>query len=214
MTIDRRALAGALATLVLVAACGGSATQSPGATSSASATPAAGSAAPTESPAAAESSAPTSGPAMSLAPGAASDLEAMLPSEVNGVTFTKSSFDGSTIPGGIPIGSGSGTFEKLLTDNGKTLQDVRIAIATATGATAGGTTVMAIQVKGVPSDKLLALVSSDASSAQKTTVGGKEVYGAATGGIGAYFYVKDDIIFYVLSMGTSGLADAVVAQLP
>jgi hypothetical protein len=216
MTVDRRALAAALATLLLVAACGGSATQAPGATQAAGATQEPG---VTQAPGATqeptETQQPTEGPDVSLAPGAAGDLEAKLPSEVNGVKFERTSFDGGTVPGGIPIGEGDEDFAKFLADTGKSLSDVRIAIASPTDPEAAGSIVMAIQVKGAPSDKLLKWVTQDSTDMEKTTVGGKEVYGAASGGFGAYFYVKDDIVFYVLSMGgDASLAEGIFRQLP
>ena len=102
MTIDRRVLAGTLATLLLVAACGGSAspaptaepgaTQAPAATEAPTPTPAAETPA-AETPAAVETEGPT------LIPGAVAELESMLPTEVNGVTFIRTSFDGQSIPG-------------------------------------------------------------------------------------------------------------------
>jgi hypothetical protein len=49
---------------------------------------------------------------------------------------------------------------------------------------------------------------------QKTTLAGKEVYGAGMGGFGAYVYPKDDIVFYVLVMGGENLAEGILAQLP
>jgi len=210
MSVDRRALAGALAALLLVAACGGSATQSPGATQASDVTQSPG---VTEETTATE--APSEGPDVTQAPGAAADLEAMLPSEVNGVTFTKTSFDGGVIPGGIPIGQGDEDLGKFLADNGKSLSDVKIAMASATGASAIGSLVMAIQVKGVPSDKLLSWATKGSSDMPKTSVGGKEVYGAAEAGFGAFIYVKDDVIFYVLSMGgDASMAEAALKQLP
>jgi len=219
MTVDRRALAGALAALlVLVAACGGSATQAPGATPGPAATEAPQ---PTEAPAATPEPTPTQGPTeegpdASLAPGAAGELEAMLPDEVNGVAFQKGSFDGETVPGGIPLGEGDDALATFLSDNGKTLRDVKIAVASpADTAAGGGTLVMAIQVEGVAQDKLEEFAASSMDEGEKSTVGGKEVYGAGMAGFGAYVYVKDDVIFYVLSMGGDASAtDAIFEQLP
>jgi hypothetical protein len=212
MTIDRRALAGALAALLLVAACGGSATQAPGATQAPAATqePSA-----TQEPTETQAPTGTQVPDVSLAPGAAGDLEAMLPSEVNGVKFQKGSFDGSTVPGGIPIGERDEDFAKFLADNGKTLNDVKIAIASPVDSAAGGSLVMAIQVEGVSSEKMLAWAAAASSDMEKTTVGGKEVYGAGAAGFGAYIYAKDDVVFYVLSMGgDASLAEGIFQQLP
>ena len=218
MSVDRKALAGALAVLLLVGACGGSATQAPGASQA----PAA-SQSPIESQAPAASQEATASqqataseaPAASQAAGAAGDLEATLPSEVNGVQFTKTSFNGGIIPGGIPIGTGDEDLGKFLADNGKSLSDVRIAMATAVGSTSAGNLVMAIQVQGVPSDKLLAWVTTGSGDMPQATVGGKQVYGAAVGGFGAYFYVKGDVAYYVLSMGgDASMAEGIVKQLP
>jgi hypothetical protein len=216
MTIDRRALAGALATLLLVAACGGSASPAP--TAEPGATQAPATEAPTTAPGAetpgAETPEPDETEGPTLQPGAAGDLEALLPSEVNGVTFEKGSFDGSTFPGGIPVGDGDDEFVQFLEDNGKSLNDVSIAVATPTSTDAGGSMVMAIQVDGMPSDKMLEWVTQDASDIEKTTIGGKEVYGAGAAGFGAYFYVKGDTVFYVLSMGGENLAEGILQQLP
>ena len=217
MRMDRTALAGAVAALLLVAACGGSASSAPTTGPGASSTPAA---AESQSPAETQEPVGTSEPTQgglepSLIPGAAGDLEARLPSEVNGVKFQKVSFDGASIPGGIPIGDGNDDLTKFLADNGKSLSDVKVAMATPLDAAASGSLVMAIQVKGAPSDKLLAWATKGTDSAEKTTIGGKEVYGAAAGGFGAYFYVKDDVVYYILSMdGDAKLAEGILKQLP
>jgi hypothetical protein len=214
MTIDRRTLAGALATLRLVAACGGSASQAPTAEPGTTAAPTAPPAAETQEPTA-ETPEPQETEGPTLQPGAAGDLEAMLPSEVNGVTFEKGSFDGSTVPGGIPLGEGEDDFATFLSDNGKSLTDVRVAIASPTESDAAGSLVMAIQVEGVSSDKLLAFATADMTDAEKTTIGGKEAYGSGMAGFGAYVYVKDDVVFYVLSMGgDASLAEGIFEQLP
>lgn len=217
MTVDRRALAGALAALILVAACGGSATQSPGATQAPSATQApAATQAPTDTQAPNATETPGSSFEASFVPGAAGDLEALLPSDVNGVKFTKTSFTGESIPAGVPIGDSD--LEKLLADNGKSLRDVRVAMASAADTTGGsaGSLVMAIQIKGIDSGKLSAwaLTSFGNSTGQKTTLGGKEVYGTSTPGMAAYLYVKNDIVFYIVAIGTTNLAEGILSQLP
>jgi len=218
MTIDRRPLAGALAALLLVAACGGSASQSPGASQAPAATqtPAAATQTPTPTQEPTATETPESSFEASFVPGAAGDLEALLPSEVNGVAFTKASFTGESIPAGTPIGDSD--LEKLLADNGKTLRDVRVATATAADTAGGsaGSLVMAIQIKGIDSGKLSAwaLKSFGDTESQKSTLGGKVVYGTATAGFGAYLYPKGDIIFYVVAIGTTNLAEGILAKLP
>jgi hypothetical protein len=212
MTTDRRVLGSALAALLLVAACGGSASSAP--TNAPEAT-AQATEQPSETQAPAETQAPES-PDVSLNPGAAGELEAMLPDEVGGVAFEKGSFDGETVPGGIPLGEGDDALATFLSDNGKTLRDVKIAVATpADTASGGGTVVMAIQVEGVSEDKLEEFAVSSMDEGEKTTVGGKEVYGAGMAGFGAYVYVKDDVIFYVLSMGgEAAVTEGIFERLP
>lgn len=207
MSTNRRAAAAALAALLLVAACGGGATTAPTATPGDTPAPA------TEAPVATPEPTETDGGSLPGGPGTAADLEALLPSEVNGIAFEKTSFDGSTFPGGIPIGGGDDEFLQFLQENGKSVQDLRVAIASTTDSSSAGSLVMAIQVKGLPSDKFLAFATQDMAD-QKTTVGGKEVYGAAMGGFGAFVYPKDDIVFYVLAMGGTDLAEGIVRQLP
>ncbi len=216
-TIDRRALAGALATLLLVAACGGSSSAAPSSAPGATATPAAESTPAGESQQPTDTAEPTEGPEASFVAGAAGDLEAKLPDEVNGVKFTKTSFDGNSFPVGVPIGDSD--LEKLLTDNGKSLSDVRVALATPADASAGtaGNMVMAVQVQGADSGKLEAWATGQLGdgSATKSTVGGKEVFGSSAPGVGgAYFYVKDDVIYYVIAFGADNLAEEILQQLP
>lgn len=214
MINHRRALVGVLATLLLVAACGGSASQAPTGAPGATATPAGASEEPSDTQQPTDTAEPTDGPDVSLAPGAAGDLERMLPSEVNGITFEKGSFDGSTFPGGLPIGEGDDDFAKFLSDNGKTLNDVKLAVATATETTAAGSLVMAIQIKGVPADKLLEYALKDMTSSEQVSIGGKQAYGGSAAGFGAWVYVKGDVIFYVLGMGGEDLAEGIFQQLP
>jgi len=217
MTVDSRALAGALASLILVAACGGSATQAPGTTPAAEATQAP---AVTEAPGPTQEATATQEPTetqeapdVSLQPGAAADLEAKLPTEVNGVKFERTSFDGESFPAGLPIGDTD--MEGLLSENGKTVRDVKVAIATASDGASAGTFVMALQVEGVPSDKMLAWAADTmGTGTDRTTVGGKEVYGAGAAGMAAYVYVKDDIIFYVFGIGGTQIAESLLEKLP
>jgi len=217
MTIHRGALVGALAALLLVAACGASASKAPETAPGASSTPAAGSQEPAASQEPTETAQPTEGAEASFTTGAAGDLEAKLPSEVNGVTFAKTSFDGNSFPAGAPIGDTQ--MEQLLKDTGKSVSDVRVAIATPTdtAAATAGNVVMAIQIKGADSAKLekWAVGQLGAGSAGKSTVGGKSVYGSSVPGMGgAYFYVKDDAVYYIIAFGKENLAEGILQQLP
>ena len=205
MPLDRRALAASLAVALLAAACGGGATATtPGITT------AAPQATASQEPASTDTG---SGPAVSLVPGTASELEAMLPSSVNGVTFTKTSFGGGILPATIPVGSD--VMGKFLQDNGKTLADVSIAMATPTDPTKAGTFVMAFQVKGADGTKLAeALAGTSSSDLKQVTVAGKQVLQAGAGGMGLTLYVKGDVVFYVFAIGDASLTEGIVAALP
>ena len=219
MTPERRTLAVSLAIVLLVAACGGSAaTATPQASSATGATTAPGAtdaaatpAAATEAPAPTDNEA-TSAPDVSLAPGSAGELEGMLPSSVNGVEFTKTSFSGSSLPITLPIDSG--TFGTFLTDNGKSVADFAYALATPTDPAKSSTVMlMAWQVKGVDGTKLAAFLGAD-SGLTAATVGGKKVQQTSAGGMGLTLYVKGDVVFYILAFGDASLTEGIVSALP
>jgi hypothetical protein len=217
MTIDRRVLAGSLGLALLLAACGGgaSATKAPE-----SAAPASQAAQPTQAAETAEASeeateqpAESSGVEPSLVPGAAGDLEAMLPAEVNGVKFSKTSFDGASL-GAAGMGVNSGDLEPLLKKYGKTISDVRVAIAAPADTTAGSTAmILALQVKGVPAADLIGATGQDTSSLAKKNIGGKDVLTAGAGGFNVAIYTKDDVVFEVL-LADATLTEAILKQLP
>lgn len=208
MRIDRWALGGALASILLVAACGGSATPAPSAAVE-GASPAASAAAASTEPAATDNGSGSNGSLTGSAP----ELEAMLPANVNGVAFDRTSFGGSAWPAGIPIGSSD--LDAFLQQSGKSLSDVSIAMATPTDSSKAGTFVMAFQVKGADGTKLAdALGATSGSDLTSATVGGKQVLEAGIPGMGVVFYVKSDIVFYILALGDASLTDAIVAALP
>ena len=214
MSFDRRALAFSLAVALLAAACGGTAaTPTPAASAQASEAPA--SAAASEAATSQEPASTDNGsvPNVSLAPGTATELESMLPSNVGGVAFAKTSFGGGALPATVPVDSGElGTF---LQANGKTLADVSLAMATPTDTSKAGTFVMAFQVKGVDGTKLADVLAGTGSSGlQQTTVGGKQVQQAGAGGFGFTLYVKGDVVFYILAIGDASLTEGILAALP
>ena len=214
MPLDRRALAFSLSLTMLAAACGGAAaTATPGsaaASEAAASQPAASGAPASQEPAA---SGAGSGVGLPGLPGSAPDLEAMLPSTVNGVSFTKTSFGGGALPATIPVGSDAlGAF---LQANGKTLADVSMAMATSTDPSKAGSFVMAFQVNGVDGTKLAqVLAGTSTSDLQTTTVGGKQVQEAGAAGMGFAIYVKGDVVFYILSIGDASLTEGILAALP
>jgi hypothetical protein len=211
MRIDRWALGGALAAIVLVAGCGSSSTPAPTVAPNGGSTSAPASVAPAASSAAAASEQPAatdngSLPGGGLLPGSAPELEAMLPSSVT-------SFGGSAWPAGIPIGQSD--LQTFLQQNGKSLSDVSIAMATPTDTSKAGTFLMAFQVKGVDGTKLAdVLGGTSGSDLTAATVGGKQVLQAGLPGMGVVLYVKNDVVFYVLALGDASLTDAIVAALP
>jgi hypothetical protein len=165
-----------------------------------------------------------SGPVVPARPGWAPELEAMLPSDVNGVTFTKTS-----VVGGIPstrLGKGGwgavGTrpladgLKPALDFYGMTLADLDVAIATPTDWLAADTFAIAFQVKGHDPTELARLLADlpGVGPAVTATVGGKQVQRVReTGGMGIDVYVKGDVVFYVFTDGTP-LIDGIIAALP
>lgn len=201
--MDRRLLALITGTVLAVAACGGSST-------------------PTTAPVATsgpvDSAAPVASgetnPDVSLQPGAAGDLEGKLPSEANGITFQKTSFDGSSLSG-APVPYDLGEMEGILKANGKSVSDVRFAIASPKDAAAGATTtMMAIQVKGMDASKLLPLLdSSGTDNSKETTIAGKAVRTGGQAPLGFVLYVKDDVLYYIL-FADDATTEAILSQLP
>ena len=188
MSFDRTAVAAALAIMFFTAACGASATQAGVATPAATATStSAGATSPAGTPAASDA-------APSLTPGQAPDLEAMLPSSVNGIALTKSSFDGAKATTAISMAS----LDKILKDNGKSLADVREAVASTPDSAATLISVGAIQIRGVPASALLTLMAASGSVPPTSTIGGKSVIHSGSGGSVSDIYLKDDILFLVM----------------
>lgn len=216
MAIDRRLAVGALGLALLVAACGGSSTSSPSAQPAAS-QPVAASPVPSE--AAQSEAAPSAvetGPVPSFQAGAAGDLEATLPDEAGGLTFTKTSFDGSQL-GASGFGMDAGQLDPILKANGKTISDVRMAIATAAGAGAGtGAAVIALQVQGMDASKLIDIATANqgaGGAATKATIAGKDVLRIDAGGFSTVIYTKDDVLYEVF-LASPDVAEAIVTKLP
>lgn len=219
MAIDRRLTAGALGLALLVAACGGaSSTVAPAASQPVPVSPDPSDAAESE---AAESEAAASdddtGPDASFGAGAAGDLEALLPSEAGGLTFTKTSFDGSQL-GAAGFGMDAGDLGPVLEANNKSISDVRMAIATSMGGTTPGETaaVIALQVQGMDAAKLVDVATAAegaGGAATAATVGGKQVLKIEAGGFSTIIYTKDDVLYQVF-LATDDVAEAIVAKLP
>jgi hypothetical protein len=221
MTTDRRLIGAALSLALAVAACGGSsaspaATAAPGgATPAAADASAPGGATPAATDASANQTAAASAPEISLTPGNATALEAMIPDTIGTTTMTKTSFDYSTIPwASLSSMFGSGDLDKILKDNGKTLADVKFAMGVSTSASATGipTMVYALQVAGLDATKFVSQLDSGYSSGTDMTVGGKSVKGALTAGFGTITYVHNDVVF--IAVASEADLNTLVAALP
>ena len=149
----------------------------------------------------------------SFVAGAASDLEAMLPNEAGGVKYQKSSFDGASL--GMLGGSIDTTeLDPILKANGKTINDVRVAIAAPVdSASTEAGMVIAFQIRGVDATKFMAAMGADTAELTKTSIGGKDVSTSGAGGFGVIVYPKDDVLFEVL-MASDKVGEAIVSQLP
>jgi hypothetical protein len=211
MTTDRRRLVATLACAIALAACASpSPTATPVVSAAGSPTSAASPSSALISPGAAT---PTAVPSVSPVAGSAAALAALLPSSVNGVAYTRSSFDGGTIPGsGASIDSTR--MAPVLARYGRTLADVRFAEATPTDTSAPETAmVIALQVAGVPATEWIADTGADPSAMTAVTIAGKAVLRSGGEGYPVILYTKNDVLFEVLLAGDDTAA-AIVGALP
>ena len=215
MTTDRRRLAAALVCAIAVVGCASPApTAGPSGSPTSSPVPGTTAASATASPVGSPAAIPSpSIPSVSPAAGSDAELEAMLPASVNGVAYTRRSFDGETIPGsGASIDSTR--LAPVLARYGRTLADVRYAEATPTDSGAPETAmVIALQVAGVPAADWIADTGTNLSAMTRTTIAGKQVLRSAGEGYPVILYTKDDVLFEVLLAGDDTAA-AIVGALP
>jgi hypothetical protein len=143
------------------------------------------------------------------------DLASVLPEEANGVTYQRTGFDGDQLGVmGAAAGLDGEAFGKVLQDNGKSLNDVNIAIAApADSSSSMGGMVYAIQVEGLPATEWMNEMGGGMATDKASTIGGKQVYGEAAGGFGAFVYPKDDTVFMLLLVDEPTAA-AILEQLP
>jgi hypothetical protein len=207
MLVDRRVLAGAAGLALLLAACGSASTPSAAPATGGATAPAA----VTEEPAATAEVDPTEAPEVSLAPGAAGDLEGMLPDQAGGLTFTKTSFDGSQL-GLAGLGMDAGDLTPILEKHNKTVSDVRFAMATATDATTPAV-VIAFQIRGVDGKEMQELLTGGSDSLTPATIAGKQVLTAGSDMMGGAFYTRDDVAYSVI-LATPDALEAIIAALP
>jgi len=237
MTPTRARVALVAASLALiVAACGGSSSASPGAsptstgptaapaTTAVAATPApamsdtpstdAPAPEATESPEVSEAppaeatDAPSDAPEASFQlPSTAKDLEALLPNEYGGTKLMKFSMSGAEAAGQ------SEETAQVLASVGKSLADLSIAGAS---SQTGDVVFLAVRVAGADEGAMKRVFVASAQQAgedlQQMSLGGRDVFkNASTDGQGgAYFYIRGDTAFGVTAPDDATAAKAIV----
>jgi len=221
MIDNRRLLAGALGLTLILAACGGSgstgsnggtdATEAPAATQDAGGE-ATEAPEPTGMPAE-ETEAP--GEEVTEDPSAVTGLAATLPEKIKGVTMQRMGFDGDQFGMfGAAAGLSDEDLGKILKDNGKTLNDFNLAIATPADSSASlSAMIYAMQIEGVPAEKWASDMASDFDLSKSITVGGKKVFGDLSTPFGVIVYPTGDTL-YMLLLVDQATAEDVLSQLP
>jgi hypothetical protein len=220
--LNLRSLALGAVTIVLVAACGGTApTQSsPGAPATISSASSSGSVAATPSLAvppssvAASAALPSGQPSLPAITASHADpaLEAMLPAAVGGTPLQRSSL---TLKAILDSGGNRPVVDAFLQSIGKTEADGTVALAfDLTGAVPGGIT--AFKVTGADPAALLAGIVSvegsdlgGAATVSQATVGGRNVTVATIGnGVNdtTWIYGHGDVVFVVKAPDATGAA--------
>jgi hypothetical protein len=205
LTLDRRVVRLAslsLAALLVVGACGSSATPAPAGTTPAPAgtTPAPGTPAATDS---------TGGsfviPSIDL--NGAPDLEAKLPAKLCGADSKRQSFTG---------GAGADASANPMIGALGALGaggNVNIAIAESTTPDTCPVSVFAYQVKGGNTQMFSAILAGMAAGGSQVSLGGKNVTKIDDSGSATYLYIKDDTM-YGISDATDDQASEALSQLP
>jgi len=208
-------LAASAALAVFVAACGGSATAAPSAAAPSVAASVAPSVEPSPSPEASAAAVASEAPAASGAlpsiglPNQDTNLEAVLPTTVNGVTLQKFSMKGAAFLGQDPTSD----FNKAVAALGLSTADVSVAIA-ADSTAKSDVTFAAIRFAGADSGKLLqvfeAAAQASGSLLSSVNIGGKDVIKTkdASGATFSYFYVRNDVILGVTAKDDASAAPA------
>jgi hypothetical protein len=203
--ITARSLAAIAGLAILLAACGnGAATTAPVTQAPATQAPA------TTAPASQGASGPSIDPLASFH--GAQNLEALLPSEVGGVTVVKASIGGTDFMANL---GGSDELRNALTALGKSPADLNVAFASA-----GTTTLFAFQVNGVPGTQILnAMIAQQAPGSTSTdaSFGGKSVKKVATtdDSTVSYVYTSEDVVFVVAGEDvTDAILNEVFSKLP
>jgi hypothetical protein len=200
----------ALATALVVAACGGSSSSAAGS----HATPTAG---PTTIVVPTFDLSSLALPSFEI-PSFTGDeeLEALLPDTIGGEPVTKSSLSGEEF---ISLGmGGAAALDPMLAELGASIDDLSVAIGSA-GIGPSAITVFAYQIDGVSADRIFeglqdALPSGGGAGISQQTVAGRPVTVAITAGETTYIYLASDVVFIIGGAVTPALVEDVVTQLP
>ena len=146
--------------------------------------------------------------------GSDDELEALLPETIGGNVVVKVSMTGQgimSLPGGAAI-------EDQLDDLGATADDVSVAVGTAAGAT-GAVVVFAYRIEGVSAEQVFqgleaAMQAGQGGEVTKTTVAGRSVTQVTSAGETTYIYLASDVVFIVGGQLTPALLQDAISQLP
>ncbi|MEO7296890.1 MAG: hypothetical protein ABIZ57_12205, partial [Candidatus Limnocylindria bacterium] len=144
------------------------------------------------------------------------ELAGRFPSTIGGEAIQVISFRGDTLMAGGEIDP---TFQDFLDSTDAELDDVSVAFG---GSPDGTLSMAAFRVLGVAEDRLeeeflsASEEAGDLENAQRSNVGGKDVWVAAdstgTTGASVYLYVKDDTVYFLT--GTEEQATEILSALP
>jgi hypothetical protein len=209
MTVRRLALRiAALATALVVGACGGS-------------TP---TVVPTQAAPSEPSSPPIEVPTFDLGTFAVpsfalpsfsrdAELEAMLPDSIGGQAVIKQSLSGEDF---INLGmGGAAALEDMLGDIGASIDDLSVAI----GSAGTAVVIFAYQIEGVEAGQIFeglqqALQAGGGGEVSQRTVAGRSVTQVASGGETTYIYLAGDVVFIIGGTVTPDVLEDAVNQLP
>jgi hypothetical protein len=189
-----------------------SASASAGTSPSASGSPGASASAGASGSPGASASAGT-GAVPTMAPGPAADLAALLPDEAGGVTFAKRGLSGTEVPQSA-FNLDMARLTPVLEANGKTIEDVTVAVATPADLASGATVlVTALRIDGVDAAQVADATSLNVDAMEQATMAGKPVWLAGSEAFRTVVYATGDTAFQVM-FADQATAEAIVAALP
>ncbi len=208
---------------LLVAACGTTSSPSPagsaaGASASAPASSAAASpsasdvesASPSSSASASTSAGPSASGSAVAAPHVDPELEARLPSVVNGITLEKASMAANDFMGG----DGMEEFQALLQATGAQAEDVTIGVASSPDLSVAALRVAGAEAQSFLQNAVQAVVSENPGSTSTTVdIAGRQVVRVSASGGDSYFIAVGDTVYQV-DTDDAAQAAAAIGLLP